>query len=95
MPLQLQTLLETALVAPGDSCFGDETARAFRYRRLLEGMKAILVGGGPVSPALAAMIDQLAAPVYHTYGMTETATHVALRRLNGPALRWPSRRCRG
>ena len=23
-------------------------------------------------------------PVYHTYGMTETATHVALRRMNGP-----------
>ncbi len=85
VPLQLHTLLETALVAPSDSCFGDDTARAFRYRRLLEGMKAILVGGGPVSPALAAMIDQLAAPVYHTYGMTETATHVALRRLNGPA----------
>jgi O-succinylbenzoic acid--CoA ligase len=29
-------------------------------------------------------VRQLAAPVYHTYGMTETATHVALRRLNGP-----------
>jgi O-succinylbenzoic acid--CoA ligase len=25
------------------------------------------------------------APIYHTYGMTETVSHVALRRLNGPA----------
>ena len=30
------------------------------------------------------MVGQLAVPVYHTYGMTETATHIALRRLNGP-----------
>jgi O-succinylbenzoic acid--CoA ligase len=84
VPLQLQTLLDGALTAPGDSCFGDDTARAFRYRRLLEGMGAILVGGGPVSDALQHQIAQLSAPVYHTYGMTETATHVALRRLNGP-----------
>jgi O-succinylbenzoic acid--CoA ligase len=84
VPLQLQALLDVALYAPGDSCFAEETARAFRYRRLLEGMGAILVGGGPVSDALQNQIAQLSAPVYHTYGMTETATHIALRRLNGP-----------
>ena len=48
-------------------------------------MHAILVGGAPVSAALEERIQTLTAPVYHTYGMTETATHVALRRLNGPA----------
>jgi len=84
VPLQLQTLLDVALVASSDSCFPEDTARAFRYRRLLEGMTAILVGGAPVTPALEAQIRLLSAPVYHTYGMTETATHVALRRLNGP-----------
>ena len=84
VPLQLQTLLDTGLVAQSDSCFPENTEEAFRYRRRLDHMKAILVGGGPVSPALAASIRLLAAPVYHTYGMTETATHVALRRLNGP-----------
>jgi len=83
VPLQLQTLLDTALTADSDSCFPEDTARAYRYRRILDGMKAILVGGGPVSPTLEAAIRRLAAPVYHTYGMTETATHVALRRLNG------------
>ncbi|WP_083321998.1 AMP-binding protein [Hymenobacter lapidarius] len=50
----------------------------------LEAMKAILVGGAVVDPALAAAIGALRAPVYHTYGMTETCSHVALRRLNGP-----------
>lgn len=82
VPLQMQTLLDRALVADSDSCFPDDTAQAFRYRRRLDAMHAILVGGGPVSPALEAQIRRLKAPVYHTYGMTETATHVALRRLN-------------
>ncbi|MFC5270418.1 AMP-binding protein [Adhaeribacter terreus] len=47
-------------------------------------IKAILVGGAPVSYNLQQQISQLAVPVYHTYGMTETASHVALKRLNGP-----------
>ncbi|MCO5212102.1 MAG: AMP-binding protein [Caldilinea sp.] len=84
VPLQLQALLDVALVASSDSCFPEDTARAFRYRRLLDGMRAILVGGGPVGATLETQIAQLVAPVYHTYGMTETATHVALRRMNGP-----------
>ena len=69
VPLQLQTLL------------ADDTPAV---RAQLAGMKAILVGGGPVSAVLAAATASLPAPVYHTYGMTETVTHVALRRLNGP-----------
>jgi O-succinylbenzoic acid--CoA ligase len=85
VPLQMQTLLDAALVAPNDSCYAGDTEAAFRYRRLLEGMQAILIGGGPVSRPLLEGIRQLSAPVYHTYGMTETATHIALRRLNGPA----------
>ena len=84
IPLQMQALLDIALMAPSDSCYSDDTAAAFRYRRLLEGMQAILIGGGPVSESLHNNIQRLSAPVYHTYGMTETATHVALRRLNGP-----------
>lgn len=85
VPLQMQTLLDRALLAHNDSCFPDDTAHAFRNRRRLEAMHAILVGGAPVTPALATQIRQLDVPVYHTYGMTETATHVALRRLNGAA----------
>jgi O-succinylbenzoic acid--CoA ligase len=69
VPLQLQTLL----------------AGPPHYRRILDAMRAILVGGAPVSPELEAALAVLHAPVYHTYGMTETATHVALRRLNGAA----------
>jgi o-succinylbenzoate---CoA ligase len=49
---------------------------------LLNKMKAILVGGGPVSEKLEAKIQRLSVPVYHTYAMTETYTHVATRVLN-------------
>ena len=49
----------------------------------LNKMKAILVGGGVISSKLEALIQKVNTPVYHTYGMTETLTHVATRRING------------
>lgn len=50
----------------------------------LDRMRAVLIGGAAVPPALETALQAVTAPVYHTYGMTETASHVALRRLNGP-----------
>ncbi|QRQ99921.1 AMP-binding protein [Dyadobacter sandarakinus] len=43
----------------------------------------ILLGGAPVSIALQSRVRTLSVPVYQSYGMTETVSHVALRRLNG------------
>jgi O-succinylbenzoic acid--CoA ligase len=68
VPLQLQQIL----------------AESPDKKGILDGMKAILVGGAPVSPDLAEQLQTITAPVYHTYGMTETVTHIALKRLNGP-----------
>lgn len=45
----------------------------------------ILLGGGPVSETLTHRIQQLENPTYIGYGMTETVSHVALKRVNGPA----------
>ena len=50
----------------------------------LNRMKAVLVGGAPADAALQQELQPLTAPVWLTYGMTETCSHVALRRLNGP-----------
>ena len=51
----------------------------------LNAAHAILVGGAPVSPDLEKrLVANVSTPVYSTYGMTETASHVALRALNGP-----------
>jgi O-succinylbenzoic acid--CoA ligase len=51
---------------------------------ILHRMKGILIGGAPVSRALEEQAQQVTAPLYHTYGMTETVSHIALRRMNGP-----------
>ena len=78
---------------PSDGGFDFMAAVSLQLQTVLDGppgtldrlnaMQAILVGGGPLSVALEERIQTLAAPVYHTYGMTETVTHVALRRING------------
>lgn len=50
---------------------------------VLHKMKAVIVGGAPVSPLLEQQVQAVQAPLYSTYGMTETVSHIALRRLNG------------
>lgn len=46
-------------------------------------IKTILLGGGPVSAELEQACQTLSAEIYHGYGMTETLSHVALRKING------------
>lgn len=52
-------------------------------RRRLEALKVILVGGAAIGASLLAGIRTLNVPIFSTYGMTETVSHVALQRLNG------------
>ena len=49
----------------------------------LSQIKTLLVGGAEVSSALNQKLQPLTTKVYETYGMTETLTHVAIKRLNG------------
>lgn len=49
----------------------------------LNSMKALIIGGAPISNSLEKSIQLIKAPVYSTYGMTETVSHIALRRING------------
>jgi O-succinylbenzoic acid--CoA ligase len=55
-----------------------------QQQAILNGMKAILIGGAPVSQIVEHRLQRITAPIYHTYGMTETVSHIALKRLNGP-----------
>lgn len=50
----------------------------------LQRIGTLIVGGGPVDRALAKAVAGFPNAVYSTYGMTETLSHIALRRLNGP-----------
>lgn len=52
--------------------------------RQLNTMHSVIIGGGPVSATLEEATQQLQCAVYHTFGMTETLSHIALRRMNGP-----------
>lgn len=52
--------------------------------RRLNALKAILVGGAAPNQKVKTLLKPVTCPVYATYGMTETVSHVALQRLNGP-----------
>jgi len=43
----------------------------------------IIVGGAPVTATLEKLSENIPAELYETYGMTETCSHIALRRFNG------------
>lgn len=70
VPMQLQTIL-------------DETPEKIT---ILCQMKAIIIGGAPVSYSLLKKIRSTKelnrVPIYSTYGMSETVTHIALKKLN-------------
>lgn len=53
-------------------------------RERLMRIRHLIIGGGAISDELAQMIKPLPNAVWSTYGMTETLSHIALRRLNGP-----------
>ena len=46
-------------------------------------INTIILGGGEVSEVLKAKLQEIPGAVYETYGMTETISHIALKRLNG------------
>ena len=63
-----------------ENILSDESTRG-----LISNCKAIIVGGAPVSIKLALQIAKLKTPIYATYGMTETVSHVALQKLSLPS----------
>lgn len=55
-----------------------------RERALLEQVRHLIIGGGAIDCRLADALRTFPHAVWSTYGMTETLSHIALRRLNGP-----------
>ncbi|MEM8895504.1 MAG: AMP-binding protein [Bacteroidota bacterium] len=58
-------------------------ARNRRTLELLNKSQNILLGGAAVSASLENQVSRLKPTIWSTYGMTETISHIALRRLNG------------
>lgn len=51
----------------------------------LDRISKLLIGGGELHPATRDKLRQMSVPeVYESFGMTETYTHFALKRINGP-----------
>lgn len=50
----------------------------------LRQIRHLIIGGGAIDDALARQLADFPHHVWSTYGMTETLSHIALRRLNGP-----------
>ena len=48
----------------------------------LHRIKKLIVGGGVVSSVLIKQLQNISTKVYATYGMTETITHIAVKKLN-------------
>jgi len=84
--------LELDLIAPSSQLiFNYDKAYDFcamvpmqlhKTKSLCNNIKTIIVGGAPVSNSLIATIQNVRPNVYETYGMTETITHIAVKKLN-------------
>ncbi len=61
-----------------------ESLRHAHDRSVMRRTLCLIIGGGAISPELESQLQRFPNPVYSTYGMTETLSHIALRRLNGP-----------
>lgn len=58
--------------------------RVAEERRLLGSISHLIIGGGAIDNDMAAELAGFGNAVWSTYGMTETLSHIALRRLSGP-----------
>ncbi|MDW7692122.1 AMP-binding protein [Flammeovirgaceae bacterium SG7u.111] len=52
-------------------------------KTIFEKAKAAIIGGAAVGSSLMKEIKNLKPALYSTYGMTETVTHIAIKRING------------
>ena len=59
------------------------TLQVLEERDILMNIKHLIIGGGAIDEALASELKDFPNQVWSTYGMTETLSHIALRRLNG------------
>ena len=49
----------------------------------LDALKCCIIGGATISESLKKKLKEIKSPMFATYGMTETISHIALQKLNG------------
>ena len=45
-------------------------------------IEQLIIGGAPVNSSLESKLQEVKTHCYNTYGMTETITHIAVKKLN-------------
>lgn len=60
------------------------TMQVSEERERLMQVRHLIIGGGAIDDAMAGELSAFPNAVWSTYGMTETLSHIALRRLSGP-----------
>lgn len=61
-----------------------ETLQVPREKRLLRRTRCLIIGGGSLSAEIENQLKGFPNEIWSTYGMTETLSHIAMRRVNGP-----------
>ena len=79
-PLQLPRGLTFAAMVPMQVY---NSLQVPEERERLRQIRHLIIGGGAIDDALARELEDFPNYVWSTYGMTETLSHIALRRLNG------------
>jgi o-succinylbenzoate---CoA ligase len=90
--------LNVTMIPPGSNPLEDQAINRYAFGAMvpaqvyhsiesentekLEAIDKLIIGGGDVSAPLLRMIRSLRNEVYATYGMTETYSHIAVRKLN-------------
>ncbi len=69
-----------AMVPLQVACSTEDAGDLDKLRRI----RHLIIGGGAVDSTLAAKLADFPNAVWSTYGMTETLSHIAMRRMNGP-----------
>lgn len=64
-----------------------ETIKVERERKLFCQIQHVIIGGGAIDPQLEQELITLPNHIWHSYGMTETLSHIALRRIDEPYFR--------
>lgn len=52
-------------------------------KKYIHNIKTLIIGGAAISKPLEEAIQDLKTKIYATYGMTETVSHIAVKRING------------
>nr|WP_320017228.1 AMP-binding protein [uncultured Desulfobacter sp.] len=62
----------------------NQVIKLLEYPKRFEALGSLLIGGSSLPAILEIELQKMSTACFASYGMTETATHIALRRINGP-----------